>query len=79
MELDALILAWNFFSVSVLEFVSNEGSSDAVHKRMRVWVFTLHITYRVLHPADTKYEYESLYITKYCKTLSEQPAQNIFE
>ena len=48
MELDALILAWNFFSVSVLEFVSNEGSGDAVHKRMRVWVFTIHITYRVM-------------------------------
>ena len=31
-ELDALSLAWNFFSVSVLEFVSNEGSGDAVYK-----------------------------------------------
>ena len=26
-----------------------------------------------------KYEYDSLHITKYCKTLPEQPAQNTFE
>ena len=35
------------FSVPFLEFVSSEGSGDAVHKCMRVWVFPIQITYTV--------------------------------
>ena len=35
------------FSVPFFEFVSSKGSGDAAHKRMRVWVFAIQITYRV--------------------------------
>ena len=49
---------------------TNECASEYLlfKKRIELW-----------QPADTKYEYDSLHITKYCKTLSEQPAQNTFE
>ena len=40
-ELDALILAWNFFYVPFFEFVSSEGSGDAAHKLMHVWVLAI--------------------------------------